>query len=122
MMAKSRSIALALGVTSVLSAAVALGSAPTLAQDAQSGAEAYRAGVKLGRTLHDPRECGGSGDYHGGCVDGVEESQFDREADQALSSDTIDAKPSERTPLLSPPPGLFQDPYSKPGDSQPPNE
>ena len=121
-MTKSRSIALALGMTSVLGAAVALGSAPTLAQEAQSGAEAYRAGVKLGRTLRDPRECGGSGDYHGGCVDGVEESQFDREADQALSSDTMDAKPPERAPLLSPPSGLFQDPYSRPGDSQPPNE
>jgi hypothetical protein len=121
-MAKSGSIALIVGVMAVLGAAVALGSAPALAQDAKNGAEAYRDGDMLGRTLHDPRECGGSGEYHGGCVDGVQESEFDREADEAIRSGTFDAKPSGRAPLLAPPPGLFQDPYSKPGESQPPNE
>jgi hypothetical protein len=55
-------------------------------------------------------------------VDGVQESEFDREADEAIRSGTFDAKPSGRAPLLAPPPGLFQDPYSKPGESQPPNE
>jgi hypothetical protein len=120
-MVKLTSVALAFGVAGALTATVVLRSAPAFAQDDPIGAEAYRAGVALGRTLHNSRECGGSGDYHQGCVDGVEESQFDREADRALRSDTSDAKPYERAPLLSPPSGLFHDPYSKPGDSGPPN-
>jgi hypothetical protein len=121
-MARLESIALVLGVTFTLSVPVALGSIPALAQENPNGAEAYGAGVKLGRALNDPRKCTGGGDYYQGCEDGVQESQFDREADQLLDSDTRGTKPPERAPLLSPPPGLFQDPYSKPGDGGPPNQ
>lgn len=121
-MVNLKSVALALGATGALTVAVALGSAPAFAQNDPNGADAYMAGVDLGRTLHNSRQCGGGGDYHQGCVDGVLESQFDREADQALSSGTFDAKPSGNTPLLSPPPGLVQDPSGKPSDSQPPND
>jgi hypothetical protein len=104
-----------------LAAAVVLGAAPAFAQDDSNGAYAYRDGVKLGRTLRDPRQCTGSGDFYGGCVDGVQESQFDREADQAMDAVTSDAKPADHAPVLSPPADLFQQPFSKPDDGQPPN-
>ncbi len=106
---KSRSVMLALG------AAVLLGAAPSFAQNDSSGGQAYAAGVYHGRTLHDPRQCTGRGDYRQGCLDGVEESQFDREADQAMDSATGDTGPARHMP--SPPPV----PPSKPSDGQPPN-
>src|SRR5690348_211402 len=92
-MARHKSVAL--GVTSALVAVVALSSVPAFAQDDPNGADAYSAGVKLGRTLNDPRKCGGGGDAYQGCVDGVEESQFDRDADKALHSDPSRWKSSE---------------------------
>jgi hypothetical protein len=98
-----------------------LGAAPALAQKDSNGAYAYRDGVQLGRTLRDARQCTGSADYHQGCMDGVQESQFDREADQALDNATSDAKPADHTPELSPPSDLFPQPFSKPDDGQPPN-
>jgi hypothetical protein len=110
------------GAIGAAALAVALWSAAALAQNSSDSADSYQAGVDLGRTLTDPRQCPGSGVYHGGCMDGVQEHQFDREADQALDSVTSsDAKPAEHAPMLSPPPGMFQDPFSKPGDTQPPN-
>ena len=113
---------LVLGATAMLSAAVALGPMPAIAQNGTDGATSYAAGVDLGRTLNDPRECTGSGNYRDGCVDGVTEHRFDREADQALGSDFgSDAKPAEPAPLLSPPPDLFHEPLSKPDDGAPPN-
>jgi len=121
-MATFKSAALAVCMSGILSMAAAVGSAQAFAQESHDGADAFSAGVKLGRSLADPRLCGGSGDYYEGCVDGVQESQFDREADQALDSDVSDAKPPPKTPLLSPPAGMFQDPYSKPGDPPPPND
>ena len=121
-MARLQSIALALSVTFTLPMFVAAGSIPVLAQENPNGVDAYRAGVKFGRTLNDSRKCAGGGDYYQGCVDGVQESQFDREADQLLDSDHKDTQPAERTPLLSPPTGLFQDPYGKPGDGGPPGQ
>jgi hypothetical protein len=121
MMLKLKSIALVLGATGALTAGVALGSAPALGQNTSDNADSYQAGVDLGRTLTDPRQCTGSGVFHGGCVDGVEESQFDRQADQALDSDVSDTRPAEHAPLLSPPPGMFRDPFSKPDGSAPPN-
>jgi hypothetical protein len=121
MMAKRKSAALAFGAMCALAATLAFGTAPALAQTASSGADSYKAGVDLGRTLLDARQCTGSGDYRDGCVDGVQESQFDRQADQALDSTVSDAKPAEHPPLLSPPPDLFHDPFSKPGESGPPN-
>jgi hypothetical protein len=121
MMLKSRPVMPALGAMSALAAVVMLGAAPALAQSDSNGAYAYRDGVQLGRTLRDARQCTGSGDFYGGCVDGVQESQFDREADQALDSATSDARPADHAPALSPPPDLFQQPFSKPDDGQPPN-
>lgn len=120
MMPKLNSVAFA-GAMAALAAPLALGLAPAFAQNDTSLADAYRAGVDLGRTLHDPRQCTGHGDFYDGCVDGVTESRFDQEADQALDGELRDAKPAEPQPLLSPPPGMFQDPFSKPGDSAPPN-
>ncbi|HTT83235.1 MAG TPA: hypothetical protein VMF67_07125 [Rhizomicrobium sp.] len=102
---------------------VALGPAPALAQKIDTDpTDAYQAGVDLGRTLYDARQCTGSGEYRQGCADGVEESQFDRQADQALGSDASDQKPQQPAPLFSPPDGMFQDPFSKPSDDGPPND
>jgi hypothetical protein len=123
-MAKLKSIALALGVTGALTAAVALGSAPAFAQDDADSSDAYGAGMAHGHTLDNPGECGGSGSYHAGCANGAEENRFYDEAGQAAQARrarTYYATPSGNFPLLSPPAGLFQDPYSKPGDSGPPN-
>jgi hypothetical protein len=113
--------AIALCASGVLFMAAAAGSAPAFGQDSHDGADQYSAGVKLGRSLTDPRLCGGSGDYYEGCVDGVQESRFDREADQALESELSDTKPPAGAPLPSPPPGIFQEPFGKPGDRPPPN-
>jgi hypothetical protein len=124
-MAKLKSIALALGVTGALTAAVALGSVPAFAQDDTNSSDAYGAGMAHGHTLNDPGECGRSGSYHEGCVSGAEESQFDDQAAQAAQARRArmnDWTPSGNFPLLSPPPDLFHDPYSKPGDSGPPND
>jgi len=121
-MAISRFAAFALYVSGVLFMAATAGSPPAFAQDSRDAADQYSAGVKFGRSLKDPRLCGGIGDYYEGCVDGVQESQFDREADQALDSDITDAKAPAKTPLLSPPAGMFQAPIGKPGDMQPPND
>ena len=118
----ARHKSLAPGVASALVAVVALFSVPAFAQNDPNGVDAYSAGVKLGRSLNDPRKCGGRGDAYQGCLDGVEESQFDREADQALRSDTSNWKSSKHIPSLSPPPDLFHDPYRKPGDGGPPNQ
>jgi hypothetical protein len=120
MIAKRKSAALAFGATGALAALVAFGPARAFGQTS-SGADSYRSGVDLGRTLFDARQCTGSGDYRQGCVDGVQEHEFDRQADQALDSELSDAKPAEHQPLLSPPPDMFHDPYSKPGESGPPN-
>ncbi|HEX4160231.1 MAG TPA: hypothetical protein VHY79_17330 [Rhizomicrobium sp.] len=113
-----------LKITSLMFAigAVAAGAMPwaALAQS-DSAAEAYAAGVKLGRTLQDASQCTGSGEFRGGCFDGIQESQFDRQADQAMDRVTDDTRPAERTPLLSPPPDLFHQPFSKPDDGRPPN-
>jgi hypothetical protein len=101
--------------SSVLGAAIAAlvtaAPAPAFAQTASGSAASYGAGVDLGRTLHDPRQCTGSGDFRQGCVDGVTESRFDQEADQAFDSAFSDPKPVQPAPN---PPG-------KPGDSAPPN-
>jgi hypothetical protein len=120
-MEKFKFAAFALCVSGILSMAAAVGSAPAFAQDSHDAADAFSAGVKLGRSLKYPRLCGGSGDYYEGCVDGVQESEFDREADQALDSELSDSQPPASAPLLSPPSGMFQEPFSKPGDT-PPNE
>ena len=120
-MLKIRSSLYAFGAAGAVAAALMSWSAPALAQTAQNGGEAYRDGVRLGRTLFDARQCTGSGDYHIGCVDGVDESRFDREADQAMDTVTGDAKPAANGPLLSAPPDLFHQPFSKPGDGTPPN-
>ena len=109
------------GLVAMTVAAVAAGFTPALAQNDSGPGGTYRAGVDFGRTLHDGRQCTGSGDYHQGCLDGAQESQFDRQADQAMDSVAGDAKPDQSAPLLSPPPDMFHDPFSKPGDSQPPN-
>jgi hypothetical protein len=121
-MAKPRHIATGLRAASALIAVAILGSAPAFAQDHADGADSYSAGVDFGRTLHDARKCGGRGDYYEGCIDGAQESQFDEQADQALSSGTFDAKPPENPPVLSPPSGSAQDPNNKPGDIPPPND
>jgi hypothetical protein len=121
MMPKLRWVVPGFGATGAAAMAVALWCAPAVAQNNPDNADSYQAGVDLGRTLTDPRQCPGSGIYHGGCVDGVQEHQFDREADQALDSDVSDAKPAEHAPLFSPPPGMFQDPFSKPDNGEPPN-
>ena len=97
-----------------------VGFAPGSAQTASGGADSYSAGVDLGRTLHDPRQCTGGGDFHQGCVDGVTESQFDHEADQAFDSAFNDPTPAQQTPRSSPPPNV-QNPSSSPDASAPPN-
>ncbi|HEY3637565.1 MAG TPA: hypothetical protein VGK90_05380 [Rhizomicrobium sp.] len=101
--------------------ALALTSAPVLAQKTSDPADSYMAGVDFGRTLLDARQCTGSGDYHAGCVAGVEESRFDREANQALDSTVSDEKSDGSKPAVSAPADMFQDPFSKPGDAAPPN-
>jgi hypothetical protein len=121
-MVTPKSASLALCVSGILFIAGAVGLTRAYAQESHDGADAFSAGVKLGRSLTDPRLCGGSGDYYEGCVDGVQESQFDREADQALDSDLSDAKPPANAPPLSPPADMFQAPFSKPGDPPPPND
>jgi hypothetical protein len=122
MMLKSTSLVLAFGVMGSVALAVMPVVSPAFAQNDPNGAQAYAAGVKLGRTLHNPQQCADSaGDYHQGCLDGVEESRFDLEADQAMDSATGDTKPADRAPVLSPPPDLFPQPFSKPDNGQPPN-
>jgi hypothetical protein len=121
MLLKSRPAMLASGAMSAFAWAAMLGAVPALAQKDSNGAYAYRDGVQLGRTLRDARQCTGSGDFYGGCVDGVQESQLDREADHALDASTGDAKPADHATVLSPPADLFQQPFSKPDDGQPPN-
>ena len=106
-------------LTSVLVVVVATWAAAAFAQDAQIGAEAYRDGVKFGRTLTDSRQCTGSGDYRIGCVDGVQESQMDREADQAMDATPGDSKPAEHAPALSSPSG--QSPSGNPDGGAPQN-
>lgn len=118
MMLKSRSTLAVFGAA--LAAIVTVVPAPAFAQTASSGAASYAAGVDLGRTLHDPRECTGSGDYRQGCVDGVTESQFDQQADQAMDSVVSEPKPAQPTPRSSPPLDV-QKPSSNPGGSAPPN-
>ena len=113
-MQKFQSMILALGTMG------AIAGGPALAQT-DFDAQAYAAGVKLGRSLQTAAQCTGNGEFHGGCVDGVQESQFDREADQAMDAATSDPKPGERAPILSPPPDLFQPPFSKPDDGSAPN-
>jgi hypothetical protein len=113
---KFKTLMFAFGATGSVFAA-----APALAQDNMSSAEAYRDGVHLGRGLQNAGQCTGSGDYRAGCIDGVQESQFDREADQAMDSIPDDSKPAPQAPLLSPPAGLFQPPFSKPDDGGQPN-
>jgi hypothetical protein len=124
-MPKRSFVACAFAGMSALTMAVAVMPAPALAQN-EAGktpnvADSYSAGVYLGRTFLDARQCTGSGDYHQGCLDGVEESQFDRQADQAMDSIPGEAKPAEAQPILSPPAGMLQDPFGKPADSGPPN-
>jgi hypothetical protein len=121
MLPKFKPGALAPRAAGAIAAVVALGLAPASAQNNTSAADAYQAGVDLGRTLHHSWECTGSGVYHEGCLDGIDESRFDREADQALDGSGSDAKPADPAPLLSPPSGMFHDPFSKPDESQPPN-
>ena len=103
-----------------LGALCAVTAVPALAQT-DADAQAYTAGVKLGRSLQDTRQCTGSGEFRGGCVDGVQENQMDREADQAMDAATADPKPGDGQPVLAPPPDLFQPPFSKPDDGRPPN-
>jgi hypothetical protein len=117
-MLEFKSVILVLGTTLAFTAAP--GAFPAFAQN-DSPAETYAAGVKLGRSLQDARQCTGSGEFHGGCVDGVQESQFDRQADQAMDGVTGEIRPDQRAPVLSPPPDLFHQPFSKPDDGSPPN-
>ena len=113
---------MALGATGILAAAIAFVPGVAIAQSDRTDAANYSAGVDLGRSLLDPRQCTGSGEFYDGCVDGVTESRFDRQADQALGSDLGSAaKPAASTPLLSPPPDLFHEPLSRPDDGTPPN-
>jgi hypothetical protein len=123
-MAKLRT--LVFGVAGILASVAALAPQMAVAQSNPnpnpSDATTYAAGVDLGRSLLDPRQCTGSGEFRDGCVDGVTESRFDKEADQALGSDFgSSAKPAAPAPVLSPPPDLFHDPLSKPDDGTPPN-
>jgi predicted subunit of tRNA(5-methylaminomethyl-2-thiouridylate) methyltransferase len=118
-MLKFKLVTFALGAT--LAFAAVPGAVPAFAQS-DSAAEAYAAGVKLGRSLQDARQCTGNSEFHGGCVDGVQESQFDRQADQAMDRVTDDTRPDQRAPALSPPPDLFHQPFSKPDDGSPPND
>jgi hypothetical protein len=121
-MATFKSTAFALCASSILSVTSIAGLGQAFAQDSRDATDDFSDGVKLGRSLNDPRLCSGSGDYHQGCVDGVQESQFDREADQALDSQLTDTtRPEANAPVLSPPAGMFQEPFSKPGDPTPPN-
>lgn len=115
-MATFTSIARGLGAAIALVAAVAQMSAPAFGQAGSDGADNFSAGVALGRTLNNSRKCVGSGDFYEGCVGGVQERQFDQQADQALDSDFPDAKPSAHAPAPSPSPG----PAPTPGE--PPNK
>lgn len=117
---KLKPVLLTFALTSVLVVVVATWAAAAFAQGVQIGAEAYRDGVKVGRTLTDSRQCTGSGDYRIGCVDGVQESQMDREADQAMDSSSADSVPVEHAPALSSPSG--QSSSGNPDDGAPPND
>ncbi|HEY3791733.1 MAG TPA: hypothetical protein VGM09_07880 [Bradyrhizobium sp.] len=109
----------AISATIFLAAVVVPWGAPALAQGGGSDAQSYAAGVKFGRTLFDARQCTGSGEYRRGCIDGVQESQSDREADKAMDSATGD--PAADKSQHTPPPDLFPQSFSRPDDGSQPH-